>query len=57
MGKAIPFLPWTIIPYWSVNIAYGISLIICTTLKEQFIHGLRLIVASLIACAGFYYSL
>ncbi|WP_426774102.1 phosphatase PAP2/dual specificity phosphatase family protein [Proteus faecis] len=51
--KAIPFLPWTIIPYWSVNIAYGISLIICTTLREQFIHGLRLIVASLIACAGF----
>ncbi|MDF4667647.1 phosphatase PAP2 family protein, partial [Vibrio parahaemolyticus] len=26
---------------------------ICTTLREQLIHGLRLIVASLIACAGF----
>lgn len=49
----IPFLPWSIIPYWSVNIAYGLSLFICTTLREQFIHGTRLVVASIIACAGF----
>lgn len=49
----IPFLPWTIIPYWSIDLFYGLSLFICTSLREQCIHGLRLAVASLTACAGF----
>ncbi|HAT1511802.1 phosphatase PAP2/dual specificity phosphatase family protein [Morganella morganii] len=49
----IPFLPWTIIPYWSIDLFYGLSLFICTSLREQCIHGLRLVVASLAACAGF----
>ncbi|MBD2785911.1 phosphatase PAP2/dual specificity phosphatase family protein [Xenorhabdus sp. DI] len=49
----LPFWPWTIIPYWSIDLFYGISLFICTTRREQWLHGWRLVTASLIACAGF----
>ena len=49
----IPFLPWTIIPYWSIDLLYGISLLICTSRRELDRHALRLVAASLIACVGF----
>ncbi|XKM13314.1 phosphatase PAP2 family protein [Orbaceae bacterium ac157xtp] len=51
--SAIPFLPWTIIPYWSIDLFYGLSLFICTSRRELLIHGLRLAFASFIACIGF----
>lgn len=49
----IPFWPWTIIPYWSMDLLYALSLFICTSKKELEIHALRLFTASCICCTCF----
>jgi hypothetical protein len=49
----IPFLPWTIIPYWSIDILYGISLFVCTSDRELDSHARRLITAQVIAVTCF----
>jgi hypothetical protein len=49
----VPFLAWTIIPYWSINLFYGLSLFLCRTRDELHAHGRRLLTAQLVAVGCF----
>ena len=43
--RHIPFLPWTIVPYWIIDALYGISLFLCASKRELDTHALRLLTA------------
>lgn len=51
--RQIPFLPWTIVPYWSIDLLYGLSFLCCRDAREVDRHGLRLLSAQLISIACF----
>ncbi|WP_064746082.1 phosphatase PAP2/dual specificity phosphatase family protein [Lysobacter antibioticus] len=51
--RAIPFWAWTIVPYWSIDLFYGISLFACRDRRELDTQGLRLLTAQAIAIACF----
>lgn len=51
--RSTPFLPWTIIPYWTTDLLYGISLAVCTTRRELHTHARRLIAVQVIAILCF----
>src|SRR5262245_5037627 len=51
--QAIPFVGWTIVPYWSIDLLYGLSLLFFATRSELDRHALRLLTAQLIAVACF----
>lgn len=50
---AIPFLPWTILPYWSIDLLYGLSFLCCRDARAVDRHALRLFSAQLISVACF----
>ena len=51
--RQVPFLAWTIFPYWSINAFYGASLFVCRTRDELDRHGKRLLTAQLLAVTFF----
>jgi protein-tyrosine phosphatase/membrane-associated phospholipid phosphatase len=51
--RHIPFLDWTIVPYWSIDLIYGLSFLYCRNRREADCHGLRLLTAQLLSVACF----
>jgi protein-tyrosine phosphatase len=51
--RHIPFLAWTILPYWSVDAFYAVSLFVCRTRRELAMHVRRLLLAQALCIAGF----
>lgn len=51
--SAIPLIPWSIVPYWSIDILYGVSLFLCATRAELDTHAKRLLAAQVLAVTCF----
>jgi hypothetical protein len=46
--RHVPFLAWTIVPYWSINLFYCLSFFVCRTRYELGQHAKRLLVAQIL---------
>ncbi len=51
--QRIPFLAWTIVPYWSIDFLYAISVFVCATRTELDVHARRLACAQVICVVCF----
>ncbi|WP_205422953.1 MULTISPECIES: phosphatase PAP2/dual specificity phosphatase family protein [Chromobacterium] len=51
--RAIPLWPWTIVPYWSIDLLYGVSLFLCASRAELNAHAKRLLAVTLLSCLCF----
>ena len=51
--RAIPFLPWTIVPYWSIDLLYAVSIFVCATRRELDRHAQRLLAVQLVSVGCF----
>jgi len=49
----MPFMAWTIVPYWSIDLLYGLSLLLPNSRDELKRHALRLLTAQVIAVSCF----
>jgi len=50
---AIPFVPWSIIPYWSIDLLYALSFFLWRSRAGLLAHARRLLMAQLISVACF----
>ncbi len=51
--RMVPFWPWTIFPYWTINVFYALSLFLSRSKHTLDRHALRLMTATLAACGCF----
>lgn len=51
--RHMPFWDWSIVPYWSIDLLYGLSLLLPDSREELKRHALRLLTAQLIAVSCF----
>jgi protein-tyrosine phosphatase/membrane-associated phospholipid phosphatase len=51
--RHIPFIPWTILPYWSIDLFYAGSFFLWSTRTRLLTHTMRLLAAQLISVACF----
>ncbi|MDN6855069.1 phosphatase PAP2/dual specificity phosphatase family protein [Pseudomonas sp. CAN2814] len=51
--RGMPLWPWTIIPYWSIDLLYGLSFLLPRTRRGLDCHALRLLSAQVIAVSCF----
>jgi hypothetical protein len=51
--RHIPFVAWTIVPYWSIDLFYGVSLLLARTRTELTRHARRLLTAQALCVACF----
>jgi protein-tyrosine phosphatase len=49
----IPYWPWSIVPYWSIDAFYAASLFVCTTRGELDTHAKRLLAAQIVSVTIF----
>ena len=51
--RSMPLWPWTIIPYWSIDLLYGLSFLLPRTRQEMDRHALALLSAQVISVTCF----
>ncbi len=51
--RHLPFMAWTIVPYWSCDLLYAVSFVLCRTREELDRHALRLLAIQIFSVACF----